>query len=171
MRVFDEKSFNGINTCDVMRRARLDAGLSCKELAEKINCWPLTLEVYEKGGNEPPVSVFLAVMDICKASIWALYGCEEDGPDVVRSGLQEMVSTYNKLDASGKDLVRMVLEHERKRVTGSKSDSVKTLNLGETCPHCGKLMTWSEFQSDWVCSHCGYEGTVPEDPLDYVLPK
>lgn len=171
MREFDGKSFNGINTCDVIRRARIDAGLSCKELAEKINCWPLTLEMYEKGESEPPVSVFLAIMDICKAPMMALYGCEEDGFGTTQPGAQEIASMYSELDDSGKSLVHVVLEHERKRVASSKSGSVKSINLGETCPHCGKLMAWSEFQSDWVCSHCGYEGTIPEDPRSYVLPK
>ncbi len=38
----------------------------------------------------------------------------------------------------------------------------------ELCPHCGKEMTYSMEQEDWVCSACGYEGLEPESPMSYA---
>lgn len=45
---------------------------------------------------------------------------------------------------------------------------------GETmtkCPHCGMPMLYELEEEDWVCHHCGYIGTLPEDPMSYIIPS
>lgn len=69
MRPFTKDSYNGVRVCDIIKQARKSARLSQKELAGAIGFTVSGLSNWETGAREPPVSIFLAILDVCGVSI------------------------------------------------------------------------------------------------------
>lgn len=88
-----------------IREAREAAGLSQKELAEKMGVKPATLNGYEKGNHDPKSDGLSAIADICDVTVDFLLGRD----DVLKRAEQLdereewLLDTFRQFNEEGKE--------------------------------------------------------------------
>lgn len=115
-----------------IKEAREIAGLSQKELAEQIGVAPNTLHGYESGKHDPKSDLLVAISSVCHVSVDFLLTGKNTGSWIVQSDTKKAPSDelseeavkvardYSELDQPGKNVVRVVIAEEGKRVTAER---------------------------------------------------
>lgn len=110
MNSFDRNTYNGVRVCDIIKQARKTAKMSQKELAEAIGFTVSGLSNWETGAREPPVSIFMAILEICGVSIVEAYGISAM-PGLSESALN-LARQYDSLVTEQKEYVTGIVNHE-----------------------------------------------------------
>lgn len=106
-----------------IKEARENAGLSQKELAERLGVAPSTYHGYESGNHDPKSDMLIRIAGICGVSVDFLLGVEtepkpkkEKAPNnnLSLEALQ-MAKLFDTLDNYGQDAVREVAQVEKAR--------------------------------------------------------
>lgn len=115
-----------------IKEARMSAGISQKDLADRLGISASTLSGYETGAHDPKSDILSAIAGICDVTVDFLLGRTPDRHgkagarqprDVVplSSALpddaMQMARRYSGLDRHGKTVVNVVVAEEEKRMT------------------------------------------------------
>ena len=91
---------------------RESAGLSQKELANKLGVVPSRISNWETGANCPTIDILFEVCEVLGVSINDIYGVYPDSKFVLKYGEQDLLKKYRTLDSHGKKIVDFVLTVE-----------------------------------------------------------
>lgn len=91
------------------------AGMSQKELAQKLGVVPSRISNWETGANCPTIDILFEVCEILNVSINDIYGVYPNSKFVLEYEEQELVKKYRELDDHGKEMVDFTLEKELER--------------------------------------------------------
>ena len=123
---------------NAFQRARVSAGLSQEKAAEALDCGTRSLQRYESGRNEPPISVLLRMRQLYQCEISEFYPLlkeQEESPPSYRVPIRvSAVRTYqDSLFGTTCFPVcprcRVSLEREYQRY----------------CDRCGQALNWSMY--------------------------
>ena len=81
---------------------RESAGLSQKELANKLGVVPSRISNWETGANCPTIDILFEVCEVLGVSINDIYGVYPDSKFVLKYGEQDLLKKYRTLDSHGK---------------------------------------------------------------------
>ena len=128
MVAYDKRAFNGVNVSDAIKSARVGAGLTQQELANRFGYARRTIISWELGEREPSIAVFLAILDMCGASVEELFNVATLGtPD---RDAAHIAHAYARLDEESKEFVSMVVNRELARqVKPATSGNLQHMNL------------------------------------------
>lgn len=84
---------------------RESAGLSQKELANKLGVVPSRISNWETGANCPTIDILFEVCEVLGVSINDIYGVYPDSKFVLKYGEQDLLKKYRTLDSHGKKVV------------------------------------------------------------------
>ena len=109
------------------------AGMSQKELAQKLGVVPSRISNWETGANCPTIDILFEVCEILNVSINDIYGVYPDSKFVLEYEEQELVKKYRDLDDHGRKMVDFTLreEWERSKAEKKKADNVVPLAVKE----------------------------------------
>jgi transcriptional regulator with XRE-family HTH domain len=101
-----------------LKTLRTEAGLTQKQLAEKINSTDKNVWAYENGVATPPIEILIAYAKLFNVSVDYLIGLEDDfGISSVSSineqytqEEQKIIDKYRKLDMNCKRLINQTLD-------------------------------------------------------------
>ena len=110
------------------------AGMSQKELAQKLGVVPSRISNWETGANCPTIDILFEVCEILNVSINDIYGVYPDSKFVLEYEEQELVKKYRDLDDHGKEMVDFTLykEYERSVAEKKKSDNIIPMIVKES---------------------------------------
>lgn len=91
------------------------AGLSQKELANKLGVVPSRISNWETGANCPTIDILFEVCEALSVSINDIYGVYPESKFVLTYEEQEIIKKYRALDAHGKEMVDFTLQKEWER--------------------------------------------------------
>ena len=102
---------------DRLKEARINAGLTQEQLAEKLGMGKSTIAGYEKGNREPNMLTVKGLMNVLKVDANFLWQDEmNDSLELVVSSYEwNIIKKYRTLDEYGIDLVDTVLDKEYNR--------------------------------------------------------
>ena len=64
-----------VNRCIILKNVRLRAGLSQRQLAEKLGVNDTTISAYERGRTKPTIDTIFEILEICQCKVYfAMYG-------------------------------------------------------------------------------------------------
>ena len=109
---------------------RESAGLSQKELANKLGVVPSRISNWETGANCPTIDILFEVCEVLGVSFNDIYGVYPDSKFVLKYGEQDLLKKYRTLDSHGKKIVDFVLTEEADRCS---CESTCTLSVEEQC--------------------------------------
>ena len=98
---------------------RESAGLSQKDLANKLGVVPSRISNWETGANCPTIDILFDVCEVLDVSINDIYGVYPDSKFVLKYGEQDLLKKYRALDEHGKKMVDFVLAEESDRCSAS----------------------------------------------------
>ena len=78
---------------------RESAGLSQKELANKLGVVPSRISNWETGANCPTIDILFEVCEVLGVSINDIYGVYPDSKFVLKYGEQDLLKKYRTLDS------------------------------------------------------------------------
>ena len=126
-----------INLVSAMKKA----GLTQVSLADRLDISKGTVNNWIRGNNSPDVDM---VPRICKAlgiTISALYAptylepVEDDcGTSLLSSEALEIAQKYDSLDRYGKNLVRLLVDEEQKRIQEERASQIQTEEFAKAIP-------------------------------------
>jgi transcriptional regulator with XRE-family HTH domain len=101
-----------------LKTLRAEAGLTQKQLAEKINSTDKSVWAYEKGIATPPIETLIAYAKFFNVSVDYLIGLEDDFGVRAISSIneqytqeeQKIIDKYRQLDIHGKKLINQTLD-------------------------------------------------------------
>lgn len=96
------------------------AGMSQKELAQKLGVVPSRISNWETGANCPTIDILFEVCEILNVSINDIYGVYPNSKFVLEYEEQELVKKYRELDDHGKEMVDFTLLKEYERSVAEK---------------------------------------------------
>lgn len=94
---------------------REKAGLSQKELANKLGIVPSRISNWETGANCPTIDILFEVCEVLNVSINDIYGVYPDSKFILKYGEQDLLNKYRLLDAHGREMVDFTLQKEWER--------------------------------------------------------
>lgn len=97
------------------------AGMSQKELAQKLGVVPSRISNWETGANCPTIDILFEVCEILNVSINDIYGVYPDSKFVLEYEEQELIKKYRDLDDHGKEMVDFTLSKEYERSIAQKN--------------------------------------------------
>lgn len=104
------------NISNNITKYRKKAGLSQKELAQKLNVTPSRVSNWEQCSNSPTIDILFDVCNVLNVSISDMYGVSPTIKGVLSTSEWSFIEKYRDLDDHGTDLVDMVLQKEWERV-------------------------------------------------------
>lgn len=116
-----------------IKKIRQEKGYTQQELAEMIGVAKNTITGYEKGNREPDATKIIALSKALNVPGDWIIGNKDSSYSYLSVDALIIASEYDALDEYGKSLVRLVIDHEAKRVkleNGHESPSVREA-LGE----------------------------------------
>lgn len=93
---------------------RKKAGLSQRNVADKMNVLPSRVSNWEQGINSPSLAVLVDLCDILGITLNEMFGVESGEAYSPRE--RELIKKFNRLDDISKMLVEQIIEIELKRV-------------------------------------------------------
>lgn len=109
-----------------LKEARINAGLTQEQLAERIGVAKSTLSGYENGNREPSVAVMAKVMQTLQVDANYLY--QDEMGNLTHSEMLH-IEKFRSLDRHGRELVQLVLDKELQRVQNSSFTQNKAKGL------------------------------------------
>lgn len=103
---------------------RESAGMSQKELAQKLGVVPSRISNWETGQNCPTIDILFEVCEILNVSINDIYGVYPDSNFTLSFDEQAMIKKYRDLDSHGTKMVDFALQEEWERSTSDKNDNI-----------------------------------------------
>ena len=110
---------------------RESAGLSQKELANKLGVVPSRISNWETGANCPTIDILFEVCEVLGVSINDIYGVYPDSKFVLKYGEQDLLKKYRTLDSHGKKIVDFVLTEEADRCSCESTCTLSVRRLPE----------------------------------------
>ena len=108
-------------------RYREKAGLSQRQLAQRLNIVPSRISNWETGANCPSIDILFRLCEVLDISINDIYGVYPDANIKLSSEELDMVYKYRNLDSNGKSYVNLVIERETDR-TLHETQTLKRIN-------------------------------------------
>lgn len=104
-------------------RYRELAGMTQKELAQKLNITPSRVSNWEQGANCPTIDISLEVCEVLGVSINDIYGVYPDSKIRLSYDEIEHVKKYRSLDDYGRETISYILDRELDRVQQIKDSA------------------------------------------------
>lgn len=119
-----------------LKMARRDAGLTQRDVYERLGIKNTTLSAYETGLNEPSIDTFIRLCNLYNVNfadiLGEVYGFPIQGNSLkIRSSEVSMVRDYRDLDEDGQDFVKSVLRREKNRTSLVKKQTISTPSVEE----------------------------------------
>lgn len=111
---------------------RESAGLSQKDLANKLGVVPSRISNWETGANCPTIDILFEVCEVLGVSINDIYGVYPDSKFVLKYGEQDLLKKYRSLDDHGKEMVDFTLTKEWERSITEKQKNDKVVPYAPT---------------------------------------
>lgn len=151
-----------------LKEARINAGLTQEQLAEKLGMGKSTIAGYEKGNREPSMYTIKNIMDILNIDANFLWQDEmNDSLELIVSSYEwNIIKKYRKLDVHGKDLIDTILLKEHNRCV--KEPTIKYETVLKPCYESSLSAGTGSFVFDDVPSK---QIEVPIDfkDIDFVI--
>ncbi len=104
-------------------RYRELAGMTQKELAQKLNITPSRVSNWEQGANCPTIDILFEVCEVLGVSINDIYGVYPDSKIRLSYDEIEHVKKYRSLDDYGRETISYILDRELDRVQQIKDSA------------------------------------------------
>lgn len=151
-----------------LKEARINAGLTQEQLAEKLGMGKSTIAGYEKGNREPSMYTIKNIMDILNIDANFLWQDEmNDSLELIVSSYEwNIIKKYRELDVHGKDLIDTILLKEHNRCI--KEPTIKYETVLKPCYESSLSAGTGSFVFDDVPSK---QIEVPIDfkDIDFVI--
>lgn len=105
------------NISQNITKYREKAGLSQKELANRLSVTPSRVSNWEQGANCPTIDILFEVCKVLNVSINDIYGVYNDTNVKLTFQERQMLEKYRVLDNHGKEMVDFTLQKEWERST------------------------------------------------------
>lgn len=103
----------------VLKQARLNAGYTQKEAAEKLGKKQQTIASWETGQSQPDANTLFFICSIYGTTVDEAFGFTKNKQRFSPEDIQ-LVQKYHDLDPHGREMVDFVLDKEHARITSAK---------------------------------------------------
>ena len=115
---------------------REKAGLTQKELANKLGIVPSRISNWETGANCPTIDILFEVCEVLNVSINDIYGVYPDSKFILKYGEQDLLNKYRLLDSHGREMVDFTLQKEWERsVEYSRNNVINIVDNKKSEPY------------------------------------
>lgn len=98
----------------ILREARIDAGLTQKEAAQKIGRKQQTLASWETGQSQPDANTLFVLCSLYGTTVDEAFGFGAGGNKITKKEI-EHIKKYRNLDEGGKKIIDIILDVEQSR--------------------------------------------------------
>lgn len=112
-----------MNFSENLKSIRSDAGMTQKNLSEKIGVTSVTIGNWERGVRQPSFELLPKLADALNTSVDALLG--KHGTFGKNLAEEELLNNYRQLDAHGQKLVRIICNTELERLKPRKPEIIR----------------------------------------------
>lgn len=119
------------NISDNIIRFRENAGMTQKELANRLGVTPSRISNWEQGANCPTIDILFEVCKVLNVSINDIYGVYPDTNVTLTFSEMNHLKKYRLLDSYGQETIDMMIDREVRRVTALKEKEEQIIELNK----------------------------------------